>query len=135
MSINKPSAYGVDIACVRDADPLFTSATGLALVQQDAFHRVTSDSVLGPGGDGWGRDARRLLGQTARQLALEQAIFAEVLQYDQRILSADVKITAIVTKGLADVRFAATCITDEGPFDLIFNVSQLTSAKIEEQAQ
>lgn len=135
MARNVPSAYGTDIACTRDADALFSSVTGLDVVKQAALHRLTADSVLGPGGDGWGYDCRRLAGAPASKLQGLQPVLSEVLQRDDRILAADVKITATTTRGLADVRIEATCLTAEGPFDLVLNISDLTSATIEEQAE
>ncbi len=135
MARNPASSYGIDIACMRDADSLFTSATGLDVVKQAAFHRVTTESVLGPGGSGWGFDCRRLLGMPASKLSTMQPTISEVLQRDDRILGADVSLTQTTTRGLADVRLKATCITAEGPFDLIMNVLDLTVGDLERQGQ
>ncbi len=133
MARNPASLYGTDLACYRDATPLFSSVTGIEVVRQHAFHRLTADSVLGPGGDGWGFDCRRLAGAKRSALAGLQPVLSEVLQRDERILAADVKITETSTRGFSDVRIEARCLTEEGPFELIFNVSELTSAVIEGQ--
>lgn len=134
MARNTASSYGVDVACVRDADALFTSVTGIDVVKQDAIHRLTTDDVLGPGGDGWGYDTRRLLGLPQSRLAGLQPVLSEVLQRDERVLTADVTLTATRTSsGLADVAIKATCTTAEGSFDLVTSVLELTSALIEGQ--
>jgi hypothetical protein len=57
--------YGTDVRCVFDANALWTSTTGLQAVEQDLIHRLLTDNVLGPGGDGWGYDVRKLLGMPA----------------------------------------------------------------------
>lgn len=134
MSKNAPSAYGTDVLCVADADALFSSGTGIAIVRQDALHRITSDNVLGPGGEGWGKDCRRLLGMPTAKLPAQQAVFAEVLTRDLRVTSAVVVLTATRTRGLDDVRLAARCETAEGPFDLVLSVRDLTAGTIEGQA-
>lgn len=135
MAKNSASAYGKDVACMRDADSLFSAVTGLDVVRQAAFHRITTDSVLGPRGDGWGFDCRGLLGMSTRELAKMQPTISEVLQRDDRILSADVTLTSTTTRGLADVVVKATCITAEGPFDLVVNVLDLTIGMLEGQGQ
>jgi hypothetical protein len=136
MAQNPPANYGLDIACVTDANPFWSTAVGLPVVEQDAYHRVTNDDVLGPGGVGWGRDVRRLLGARTSTLAAEQVMFAQVLQRDQRIQSATVAITPTRrADGLADVRFVAVCVTAVGSFDLVIpSILDLTAGTIEAQA-
>lgn len=135
MATNPSANYGTDLACFYDADPFFSGVTGIESVRQDAFHRVTTDDVLGPGGVGWGKDCRRLLGMHTRDLAAQQPIYSNVLLKDERIESADVTITATTNKnGLADVRFEAICVTAFGPFDLVLSILDLTTVTIEGQA-
>lgn len=134
MAANPASYYGTDIRCMTDADPFLSAATGLEIVRQDAFHRITTDDVLGPGGVAWGRDIRRLLGAPARDLPAQQASFEEVLQRDQRIQRATVTLTATARNGIADVTFEAECITALGPFSLILSVQELTNGTITGQA-
>lgn len=135
MAKNAPSSYGKDIRCYTDADALFSTVTGVDLVKQDAFHRITTDSVLGPGGDGWGFDCRRLLGMSTRVLAGMQPFLSEVLQRDDRIQSADVTLAATTTRGLADVIIKAACVTEEGPFELVMSVQDLTAGILEARGQ
>jgi len=135
MAINPSSSYGRDVRCLLDCDELMSAVEGLGVVYQAAFHRVSTDSVLGPGGDGWGYDARRLLGMNAADLPSYQPIFAEVLTRDPRIDSAEVSLTPVLVRGtMVDVEFHAECETAEGPFALVFNVADLSSARIEGQA-
>lgn len=135
MAINLPSDYGTDIACQNDADPFWSTVTGIGSVQQDAYHRVTTDDILGPGGVGWGRDCRRLLGMPTSQLPAEQVAFGQTLQKDDRIQTATVAIVATTRNGVADVAFTAVCVTAQGPFDLVIpSILDLTAGTIEAQA-
>lgn len=135
MAINEPSAYGTDIRCVTDADAFWSAVTGVDVVYQDAYHRITTDDVIGPGGVGWGRDVRRLLGASARDLAGLAPVYAQVLQRDERIQSAAVTITATRRGAFSDVRFEAICYTAAGPFSLIIpSILDLTAETIEGQA-
>jgi hypothetical protein len=145
MATNPAADYGIDILAVRfdpvtrlailGADEFFSDATGLAIVRQDALHRILTDDVLGPGGQGWGRDVRRLLGSSTLNLAAQQPIFAEVLQRDPRIERADVTITSTTNSaGIATISFTAVCTTDAGPFELIIpDIANLSSDTIERQ--
>lgn len=135
MATNPAIAYGRDVRCVSDADELWTEITGTDVVYQDALHRITTDDVLGPGGDGWGFDVRRLLGIPTSKLAAYQPVIVEVLQRDQRIASAEVKLTPTTTNGVVDVRIEVACTTTVGTsFTFIRNVSTITTDTFEQQA-
>lgn len=135
MATNPAANYGTDLRGAFDSDDLFTAVTGIESVEQDAFHRITTDDVVGPGGVGWGYNVIRLLGMPARDIPAQQAVYAEVLQRDERILSAAVTITATTVRGLTTVSFRAVCLTAQGPFTLIIqDINDLTSATIEGQA-
>jgi hypothetical protein len=132
MATNPAADYGRDIRCVTDADEQFSDATGLDVLYQDLVHRVTCDDVLGPDGDGWGRDCRRLLGMKTTELKKEEAIYAEVLTRDPRVSTATVKLTPITSsKGLADVLFDASGTSSLGPWRFVKPVSELTLADLE----
>lgn len=134
MAANEPEAYGVDIRCFTDADPFWSTATGLESVRQDAYHRITTDDVVGPGGVGWGYDCRRLLGMPAGQLPAQQALIRAALLRDERISEADVTITTTTrTGGQVDVVLTIRCVTAAGPFDFVVSVLDLTSETIERQ--
>lgn len=135
MATNPTANYGTDIRCFQDADPFWSTVTGVDLVRQDAFHRITTDDVLGPDGVAWGRDVRKLLGAPARDLPAQQAVFQEVLLRDPRIQSATVTLTATSRGGVADVQFVAECTTALGPFELVLSVQELTTATIDAQGQ
>ena len=132
MAYNKPAAYGSDLGCILSTDALFSSATGIDVVRQDAYHRLLTDSVLGPAGDGWGYDCRRLLGAPDAQLASFSALLSEVLQRDERITSAQVSIVSSRTSsGLRVVTVRARCTTAAGPFDLVLSVDGVTVSTID----
>ena len=135
MAYNRPAAYGTDLACILRTDVLFSSATGIDVVRQDAYHRLLTDSVLGPAGDDWGYDCRRLLGATDAQLQSFSALLSEVLQRDERITSAVVSITSSSTgTGLRVVTVKAQCTTAAGPFDLVLSVDGVSVSTIDQQA-
>ena len=135
MARNPAAYYGRDVACVLDADPIFSSVTGIEVVRQAAYHRLMCDDVLGPGGDGWGYDCRRLLGMKSSRLVAMGPVLSSVLQRDERILTADVRIESVQTNGLQDVRITVTCTTDAGPFSFVMSVADLTAGTIEGQVR
>lgn len=134
MAANSPQAYGKDVRCIRDADGLFSSAIGVDIAVQSAIHRITTDSVLGPGGDDWGYDSHKLLGMKQDELTRQQPLLSEAITRDQRILTADVELTATSTDGLADVVISVKGTTAAGPFEFVRSVLELTSNDIERQA-
>ena len=69
MARNEPSTYGTDVACFDDADGLFSAVTGIGSVIQDAYHRITTDDILGPGGK-FGEDEAGLRQSAAAVQAL-----------------------------------------------------------------
>lgn len=131
MAVNPALEYGEDIACVSDADDLFTEAVGLDVVIQDALHYVTQEDFLGEGGDGRGYDLRNLIGAKQSELDGAAPLVADVLTRDDRILEADVQLTAITTNGLADVSMSIRGKTAAGPFDFTRSVLDLTTADLE----
>jgi len=137
MAVNDASAYGRDIRCLFDADEFFTSVEGIGVVRQHAFHRITTDDVLGDDGTGsfvirgWGFDVRRLLGLPASELPAYQPILSEVLQRDERVETADVKIEATSNdNGTADVAIEVQCTTALGPFSLVIPSIQDLTAEV-----
>ncbi len=126
--------YGTDIACMTDADDLFSECSGLAVVAQDAFHRITTDSILGPRGADWGKNCLRLIGLPLNQIAAEQTSYEEVLTRDERIDRAVVRIQAVAdgnTVGSGTI--IADCYTVDGQsFRLVVPVSNISAATYEE---
>ena len=126
--------YGVDLGCYLSTDPLFSSVSGIDVVRQDALHRLITDSVLGPAGDDWGYDCRRLLGLPDSRLASVQPLISEVLERDERIQTATVTVRAVrAQNGARNVYVEAVCATAAGPFDLVLDVTALTAQTIETQ--
>lgn len=114
MAVNVPSAYGTDLRALYDADAFWTACTGLDSVRQDAFHRVTTDDVIGE--VGWGYDVRRLLGAKTSELAAAEGLLAQVLLRDLRLMSVDVTLIAVTTRGISDVSVRIAGRTAQGPF-------------------
>jgi hypothetical protein len=54
-----------------------------------------------------------------------------VLERDDRVTHADVKLTAITTRGLSDILMEITGFTAEGSFTLTRKVSDLTASDLE----
>jgi hypothetical protein len=140
MAINLPAELGRDVRCMLDADELWTEAEGIDVVRQDAFHRLTTDDVLGDDGTGsllivgWGFDVRRLLGVPVGRLPAYQPILVEVLLRDPRIDQATVRLEPTVTNGLADILLHVECTTAQGPFSLIRRISDLSAADLVAQS-
>jgi len=131
---NPAANYGTDVGCILSTDVLFSSVTGIDVVRQDAYHRLLTDSVLGPAGDDWGYDCRRLLGAKDSQIAAIQPLISEVLQRDERIEQASVRVRSSSTgTGLRVVTVEATCQTALGPFDLVLTIDDVTVSTIDSQ--
>jgi len=131
MAQNPAQDYGVDIACVVDADEFFSEAEGVDVVMQDCLHAITQEDFLGPGGDGRGIDVRKFIGANQTFLNSQQPLIAEVIERDERITHADVVLTAIVFNGLSDVQIEITGFTEAGPFTLTRKISDLTAEDLE----
>jgi hypothetical protein len=134
VATNPSLDYGLDVACISDADDMFTEVSGVDLVAQDALHLITSDDFLGPGGDSLGFDARRLIGLNTDELIGMQSVLEQILENDDRILRAVVTLTATTRNGLADVVLEAICETEHGPFALTKSIGELTEQDLEGQA-
>lgn len=132
MAINPDKQYGADIKCISDADELWTEVSGAGLVAQDAIHRITCDSVLGPNGADWGIDVRQMVGAKQRELTLNQPRIIEVLERDDRIDSADVTLTDIErSPGLHDIQIELHLETALGPFEMTRMLSEITETQLE----
>jgi hypothetical protein len=131
MAVNAAAAYGSDVACLVDIDELCSGLDGIDLVRQDAYHRITTDDVLGPDGDGWGYDVRKILGMPmARALMIGPTISA-ALTRDDRILTADVALTPTTRpNGMDDILMEIHCHTAAGPFDLTTTISAIVAAEL-----
>ncbi len=136
MAVNEPLAYGYDVKCVLDADELWTPVNGLGLLYQDCVHVLTQDDFLGPGGTGRGYDVRRLLGLPTSRLSAQQPVIAEVLQRDERIERAEVKLVPTSRNGqLASIEVQVNIFTAAGPtFSFVLPVSQYSAAVAQGQA-
>src|SRR5258708_3022064 len=123
MAINPAADYGHDVACISDADDLFSEVEGIDLLIQDAINAVTSDDFLGEGGDGRGKEIRMVMGAPEDELEGAQVVFAEVVERDERINKCEIVLAPTITNGLADVLLEMHCETDLGPFDFTKPIS------------
>lgn len=129
MTTQAPATFGLDIGCsalAEDADELFSAAIGLPVVLQDMRHRLLTDTVLGPGGDAWGFDLRKLLGATAGTLASYQPRIRKVVLQDPRVKSASVNILENGTGPLRSLSVTVAGMSAFGPFRLIFTLDPTT---------
>jgi hypothetical protein len=124
--------YGVDIACVEDADELFSEVSGIPLVVQDMIHRITQKSFLGPNGDDRGIDVRKFCGAPQQDLTRAQPEIIEAITRDDRIQSADVTLTYTEgPDGTADASLRIDGVTALGPFSLVSQLSTLAAFDLE----
>jgi hypothetical protein len=127
MATNDPAAYGLTLDCLEDVDEAFSTIDGVEGVVQDAIHRITNATVLGPGGDDWGIDVTKFAGMPASLLARQGPIVSEVLQRDTRIKTADVDIAPVRQAGsLVFATMTVSCTTGAGPFRRVFALSSLS---------
>ena len=132
-----PSVFGLDVNCVIDADAAWTEVTGIPLVVQDVFHRITTTDILSvadPGTDeanaciGWGLDCRQMLGMDPIAAVAMGPQFEAVILRDARISSATVTIViaSVGPGGVTAATMTVTCTTALGPFVFIVSLPQLT---------
>ncbi|MEI8256221.1 MAG: hypothetical protein WCJ30_11175 [Deltaproteobacteria bacterium] len=132
--------FGVDIACLDDADPRWTTCTGNALVLQDVYHRLTTGSVLGriinpdgtvepdPEAENYGDDVRLLVGDATDESAPGLGTrFSDVVQRSKRIDTADCVVSLeSMGDGKARLILAITGTSAAGPFSFIFAATSTT---------
>ena len=124
MARNAPAAYGRSLRVWDDATDDFAVVTGLPVVSQAAYHRLTNDTVLGPGGEEFGIDVRKWAGMDPALLARRGPMLAEVLTRDPRIETADVRITPTRVAGtIWTATIEIVCNTALGPFRRVFRLS------------
>lgn len=137
MSANDPTAYGRDVRCFDDADALWSEVTGLGVIAQDVYHRLTNDSVLGstdeepnPDAENWGFDVQKLAGMSIDDLASLPPIISAAVQRDPRIATCDVSYQSKRTVGgrFYNVILTVVCTTALGTFRLVLGINDVTVA-------
>lgn len=133
--------FGRDIKCMDDADPRWSTCAGNALVLQDVYHRITTDSVLGriinedgtiepdPRAENYGDDVRKLVGAGVSDDAAPGygTRFAAVIQRSARIATADCVATLEhLDNGKANLILDITGTSAAGPFAFVFSASSTT---------
>lgn len=132
--------FGTDIRCMDDADPRWSTCTGAALVLQDVYHRITTDSVLGriinpdgtteadPEAENFGDDVRKLVGSANDDNAPALGPrFAAVVQRSRRILTADCIARAEdAGNGNCNIILEISGTSAAGPFSFVFRADSTT---------
>lgn len=124
--------YGHDLACVFDLDPLMRELEGtdrMVLIEA-ILRRVTTGEGLLIDDESYGKDIRRELSRDLddAQLALLGLEYSAQIERDERVLSADVRVTMLAgeTPGTRRLRMTIGVTDADGPFTLTTNVSALT---------
>lgn len=127
---------GKPIPATNDADPLFSTVSGVALVRQDAAIRLLTDgSQILPQVDDDGNeiehdgfDVRSLVGLPLADVQRKQPTIARAFAADDRITSPSVIITDNGARPFATVSIACSGMTALGPFRLVFLLSSQPDA-------
>lgn len=117
-----PEDFGVDLDCTDDLDPMFGLVSGLRVVAQAVYRRLSTPRGMLIDAPDYGFDVRSLLhrGMTPEErAAIPGMIRAEVVK-DERIQSAEVQLTDVLPESF---RLVVRCQTAEGPFRLTLHVS------------
>jgi hypothetical protein len=117
--------FGTDLyidPATNDADALWSTVSGVALVAQDLRVRLTTGSVNpSPEGDDYGEDLRAYPGLTADALARKQPAIKKAALKDQRIDSVAVDIaTDAGANGITTSTITVAAQTALGPVRLVF---------------
>lgn len=133
--------FGTDILCMDDADPRWSTCSGNALILQDVYHRITTDSVLGqiinsdgtieadPAAENFGDDVRNMVGlATSEELAAALGPrIAAVVQRSARIDTADCTVALEdAGNGKANLIIGISGTSAAGPFSFVFLASSTT---------
>lgn len=134
MAYNARAVYGLTVdTSTGDVDEFFSTIDGPEGVAQDALHRLTNKTVLGPGGEDFGVDIREWCGMPIERLIRRGAVVSEVLQRDERVKTADARIRVPTSPKWAALYTAILTIdamTDAGPFRRVFAFTDKSVADI-----
>lgn len=115
----------VDLKCVLDADPFFTTATGLTVLVQDAIHVITTDNFLpSPEGDGRGYDVRKTIGMRDADLPAAAITMTARLQEDSRLQNVRVTLVGAGAGEKRDIYCTVAFDSDFGAFNDTFSVTE-----------
>jgi phage baseplate assembly protein W len=127
--------FGSDFAWTGDLDPRMPKVDGLAGLQQSILRRLTTPR----GGlfydPEYGTDMTQFMNAETNPKIVEQAAESEILK-DERVFGATVEFVKQATKPSEPVQIALkiSVQTQDGPFAFTVTASQLTGAKLLEQA-
>lgn len=114
--------FGTDLDCADDLREMMTLTSGLRLVAQAVYRRLSTPRGMVIDAPGYGYDLRALLhkGQTpTARTAIPGLVRAEVLK-DERIDNAEVQVVALAHDAL---QLAIICHTAAGSFRLTLDVT------------
>jgi hypothetical protein len=125
--VRAPAAegYGTDLACLTDLDPRMLEASGIDVLAQDLYHRITTPRGQVPDTPGYGTDVTAYLnrGTEAADLAVAAGAIVSELKRDDRVSHATATLTPDPTgKALAVVIDVEPEASDLGTFRLILSV-------------
>jgi hypothetical protein len=121
------SEFGLDLSSLDDVDET-REVSGVELVAQDAVWRLKTPRAMGileADAPDYGFDLLEALGsaETAADAAsLPERIRGELTK-DERILTVEATVTALVDGPVTSYDIAIHCETAEGPFDLVGTAS------------
>lgn len=117
-----PEGFGVDLACADDLDPMMSNVSGLRLLAEAVYRRLSTPRGMVLDAPDYGFDVRSLLhkGMTAAErAAIPGLVRAEVLK-DERIERAEAELRDVTPDSF---RLSLRCFTAEGPFRMTLHVS------------
>ncbi len=120
--------YGIDVWCDADLDPLLRNVTGERLMAQAMLHRLQTRPGMLLDDPTYGFGLSDLLSEetSPAELASISARMENELEKDERVLSVDVKGTAIEEAGAFTYEFDITGHGAAGPFALTIGVDGVT---------
>jgi len=124
--------YGRDLRCWDDLDDNAAEAEGVDVVAQDAYHELISPrgSILEDPDAGAGVLSFLQQKVSPGFLSSIPGRLANALQRDPRI--DDANGTATSTDGGQTIRCSLRASTGQGPFDLVFDLTETTVTRITE---
>lgn len=118
--------FGTDFYCMNDLDEALRMVSGVGIVIQAAYHRLTTTALIDD--EDFGIDVRALLGRgyTADTIATIQPQIDAALQRDDRILTTTTRATLEPGTDANGARLTLDVSGDTaaGPFRLVFAITE-----------
>lgn len=124
------SDLGIDLYCLDDLDEAGRTVSGVDAVRQAAYHRITTRALVDD--DDYGIDVRELLGNGLTDAAianLENSV-RDAVSKDPRVtpdtLDVVVSSSGVGASGDTSITIEISAETEDGPFELVVSVNELT---------